>query len=94
MKIEFPMRELKRCRHSGLISTVTQDRQPLLSVNAFLDRNARAMNTADVLVLVGGIGSGKTTQLPQQIPGRNNHAHIVVTQPSRVAAMSVATCVA
>ncbi len=87
-------RAKKRRRHGAPMATVTEDTQPLLPVNAFADRIARALNTADVLVLVGETGSGKTTQLPQQILGRNPHARIVVTQPRRVAAMSVAARVA
>lgn len=53
-----------------------------------------------VIVVSGGTGSGKTTQIPQYILDdaiRNNNGtltNIVVTQPRRIAAVSVAARVA
>ena len=87
-------RPKKRRRHGAPITTVTEDTQPLLPVNAHAEKIAKALHSSDVLLLVGETGSGKTTQLPQQIISRNPDAHIVVTQPRRVAAMSVAARVA
>ena len=47
-----------------------------------------------VTVIQGPTGSGKTTQVPQYIldhcAGQNRYCNIVVTQPRRIAAMSIA----
>lgn len=48
----------------------------------------------DVIIIVADTGSGKTTQIPQIILENDSTASILVTQPRRVAAMSVATRVA
>lgn len=53
-----------------------------------------ALATNDVLILVSETGSGKTTQLPQLILDSDRSASIVVTQPRRVAAITVASRVA
>ncbi|CDF37591.1 Similarity to pre-mRNA-splicing factor ATP-dependent RNA helicase PRP43 [Chondrus crispus] len=48
----------------------------------------------DVLIVIGETGSGKTTQIPQIIVESDSSASVVVTQPRRVAAITVATRVA
>lgn len=48
----------------------------------------------DVLIVVADPGSGKTTQIPQILTENDASASVVVTQPRRVAAMSVAKRVA
>lgn len=53
-----------------------------------------ALAANDVVIVVAETGSGKTTQLPQIIMEADSSAHIVVTQPRRVAAMTVAQRVA
>ena len=53
-----------------------------------------AIASNDVLILVGETGSGKTTQIPQLILDEAPSSSIVVTQPRRVAAITVATRVA
>ena len=54
------------------------------------------MNESQVVVCVGETGSGKTTQLPQYLleEGFTKRGLIAVTQPRRVAAISVARRVA
>ena len=48
------------------------------------------VDEADVTIIVGETGSGKTTQIPQYIHERWPDKSICCTQPRRVAAMSVA----
>lgn len=53
-----------------------------------------ALAANDVLILVSDTGSGKTTQLPQIILDNVPNSSILVTQPRRVAAITVASRVA
>ena len=58
------------------------------------------LDSSRVVVICGATGCGKSTQIPQTIlegmaaAGRGDDTHIVVTQPRRVAAMSLAERVA
>ena len=54
------------------------------------------LTSSQVLILIGETGSGKTTQLVQYIyeNSLNNHHQIAITQPRRIAALSVARRVA
>lgn len=59
-----------------------------------------ALDSSRVVVICGATGCGKSTQIPQTIlegmmaAGRGGDTHIIVTQPRRVAAMSLAERVA
>ena len=55
-----------------------------------------AIRDHQVLIIVGETGSGKTTQIPQYLHeiGYTKYGKIGITQPRRVAAMSVAARVA
>lgn len=54
----------------------------------------RAVSTNDVLIVIAETGSGKTTQIPQIILDNHSDSSILITQPRRVAAISVASRVA
>ncbi|KAF9574447.1 DEAH-box ATP-dependent RNA helicase prp22 [Mortierella alpina] len=58
--------------------------------NGLLD----AIRDNDILVVIGETGSGKTTQLPRYIIEEFRNMHVGVTQPRRIAAVSVAKRVA
>eukprot|EP00871_Galdieria_phlegrea_P000042 jgi/Galph1/1038/GphlegSOOS_G5854.1 len=53
----------------------------------------QALNSSEVVLVVGDTGCGKTTQFPQQAVDEG-YSYVAVTQPRRVAAISVATRVA
>ncbi|MFW5752778.1 MAG: ATP-dependent RNA helicase HrpA [Planctomycetota bacterium] len=68
------------------------DTPPELPVGERRSEIIAAMRTHRVLVITGETGSGKTTQLPKMLlaAGRGRRGMIAVTQPRRVAAVSVA----
>lgn len=68
-----------------------------LPIRDYKRKLAKAVNDNDFLVVVGETGSGKTTQLPQYLhqAGYTSRGQMIgVTQPRRIAAISVATRVA
>ncbi|EGO02407.1 hypothetical protein SERLA73DRAFT_120997 [Serpula lacrymans var. lacrymans S7.3] len=73
---------------------VARQRLPAFAVK---DRFLTELQKSRVMVVVGDTGCGKTTQLPQFIldslimSNRGSKASIIVTQPRRLAAISVAT---
>lgn len=69
---------------------------PVLPIAAYRDALVEAVEQSACVVIVGETGSGKTTQLPQYLvdAGVGGGKPIVVTQPRRVAAISVAQRVA
>jgi len=60
----------------------------------FFEQIIDMVESNQVTVIQGETGSGKTTQVPQFIldhyANRNQYCNIVVTQPRRIAAMSIA----
>lgn len=72
------------------------DARRSLPVYPFREDFLKALRDNQVLVIVGETGSGKTTQLPQYLHevGYTKKGKIGITQPRRVAAMSVASRVA
>lgn len=71
-----------------------------LPIKAIQNELLNALRTDQVVVVSGGTGSGKSTQCPQYIledaiaQGKGAETRIVVTQPRRIAAISVAERVA
>ncbi|CAL8138716.1 unnamed protein product [Orchesella dallaii] len=69
-----------------------------LVIHGLRDKIIRFIERAQVLVLQGGTGCGKTTQVPQFILDdaivHQRYCNIMVTQPRRIAAISVASRVA
>ncbi|CAK6980769.1 ATP-dependent RNA helicase A [Scomber scombrus] len=71
-----------------------------LPVKQFEDEIMAAVDSSPVVIIRGATGCGKTTQVPQYIldrfikGGRASDCNIVVTQPRRISAVSVAERVA
>uniref|UniRef100_A0A8B9RMW2 RNA helicase n=1 Tax=Astyanax mexicanus TaxID=7994 RepID=A0A8B9RMW2_ASTMX len=85
----------------AFVSTVLmiQDREQL-PVKKFEEEIMNAVHKNPVVIIRGATGCGKTTQVPQYIldeflhAGRASECNIVVTQPRRISAVSVAERVA
>ena len=77
-------------------AAITIDYPSALPVGALRDEVIGALRERGVLVLTGETGSGKTTQLPKMLleAGCGRRGTIAVTQPRRVAAVSVAERIA
>ncbi|KNH09471.1 RNA editing associated helicase 2 [Perkinsela sp. CCAP 1560/4] len=65
-----------------------------LPIYAEKDNILQALKESQVLFLCGTTGCGKTTQVPQYLYHENSHAHIIITQPRRISAISIASRVA
>jgi ATP-dependent RNA helicase DHX36 len=74
-----------------------RDKLPIIKIRESL---VEALKKSPVVVVSGGTGSGKSTQCPQYIledaiaKGKGPETRIIVTQPRRIAAVSVAERVA
>eukprot|EP00960_Hanusia_phi_P054298 762612-Hanusia_phi.AAC.3 len=75
--------------------TIKQQRESL-PIFLFRDAFLQSMKDHQILIVIGETGSGKTTQMPQYLAeaGYTTRGKIGITQPRRVAAMSVAKRVA
>ncbi|KAF2134510.1 P-loop containing nucleoside triphosphate hydrolase protein [Dothidotthia symphoricarpi CBS 119687] len=73
-----------------------QDTRKSLPVYKYREELLEALSNHQVLVVVGETGSGKSTQIPQFVAaaGYTEKGAIAITQPRRVAAMSVSQRVA
>lgn len=82
--------KLKRSKQKNSKSSVKLD----LPIREYRKKLVKAVEENDFLVVVGETGSGKTTQLPQYLhkAGYTSRGEMIgVTQPRRIAAISVAT---
>lgn len=65
-----------------------------LTIVRYKEDIVNAIEHQQVVIVEGATGSGKTTQIPQFIldhyAGKSKHCNIIVTQPRRIAAMSIA----
>ncbi|KAG9273827.1 ATP-dependent RNA helicase A isoform X1 [Astyanax mexicanus] len=85
--------------HDQNLHKMIQDREQL-PVKKFEEEIMNAVHKNPVVIIRGATGCGKTTQVPQYIldeflhAGRASECNIVVTQPRRISAVSVAERVA
>eukprot|EP00039_Didymoeca_costata_P015899 m.276463 g.276463 ORF g.276463 m.276463 type:complete len:1391 (-) comp16301_c0_seq14:1310-5482(-) len=81
-------------------SAKTEEIRANLPITQLREELLNSLKSEQVIVISGGTGSGKTTQIPQYILDdaleslKGSQTHIVVTQPRRIAAVSVAERVA
>ena len=74
-----------------------QYQRKILPIFEYKEKILELLKTNQIIIIEGETGSGKTTQIPQYLYESgycNNKKKICITQPRRVAAMSVATRVA
>ncbi|KAI9906859.1 hypothetical protein PsorP6_004416 [Peronosclerospora sorghi] len=76
-------------RSTSAVSELQRTRQRL-PIYAHRSKIVEAVNGNQVVILVGETGSGKTTQIPQYIWESDRNVRIAITQPRRVAAITVA----
>ncbi|XP_028283812.1 ATP-dependent RNA helicase A-like isoform X2 [Parambassis ranga] len=85
--------------HDDNLQKILADRDQL-PVKQFEEEIMAAIDSSPVVIIRGATGCGKTTQVPQYIldrfvkGGRASDCNIVVTQPRRISAVSVAERVA
>lgn len=89
---ELATKEAEVTNKLSAFEKIQRDRKTL-PVYRYRERILELVRDNQVIVLVGQTGSGKTTQIPQYLHeiGYTKFGKIGVTQPRRVAAMSVAT---
>ncbi|KAG3110471.1 ATP-dependent RNA helicase [Phytophthora idaei] len=80
-----------RSPNSSPAASELQRTRQRLPIYAHRSKIIEAVNGNQVVILVGETGSGKTTQIPQYIwESDRAHARVAITQPRRVAAITVA----
>ena len=65
-----------------------------LPIHKYKSEIIEKLNKNNILLVIGETGCGKTTQMPQILLSSFNDHNICVTQPRRVAAISVSLRVA
>lgn len=94
---EWKRKEMKTNVTYGKLTTLTiKEQRESLPIFKLRGELLRAVNSNQILVVIGETGSGKTTQMTQYLAeaGYTSRGIIGCTQPRRVAAMSVAKRVA
>ncbi|TFK41870.1 P-loop containing nucleoside triphosphate hydrolase protein [Crucibulum laeve] len=87
--------DLEKVRQKETFASLLASRQKLPAFTA-KDEFLKKLSTNRVVIVVGETGCGKTTQLPQFIldslieSNKGSEASIIVTQPRRISAISVA----
>jgi pre-mRNA-splicing factor ATP-dependent RNA helicase DHX16 len=102
IKFDAPLVDLEKQRLQANLdeaekkAKTIEDTRKSLPIYEYRNEFIAAVETNNILVLVGETGSGKTTQLPQYLAeaGYAKTGRIACTQPRRVAAISVAHRVA
>ncbi|XBW36763.1 hypothetical protein QEN19_002340 [Hanseniaspora menglaensis] len=90
-----PYRKLTQNELKERAATILETQRKKLPVYQNKDQILQYINDNQVIVLIGETGSGKSTQIPQfLIENVTNGKKIAVTQPRRVAAISLAGRVA
>lgn len=88
-------RAIREAEKQSAFERLQEDRRKL-PMFPYRDELLKAVESHQVIIIVGETGSGKTTQIPQYLheAGYSKLGKIGCTQPRRVAAMSVAARVA
>ena len=65
-----------------------------LPISDYKARILEMISTNKIVVISGNTGCGKSTQIPKYIYQENNNNKILITQPRRIAAISIAKRIA
>ncbi|RMX64755.1 hypothetical protein DD238_006322 [Peronospora effusa] len=87
----IPSKRPNNIINNNSVASELQRTRKRLPIYVHRSKIVSAVNGNQVVILVGETGSGKTTQIPQYIwESDQHHARIAITQPRRVAAITVA----
>ncbi|CAH0488844.1 unnamed protein product [Peronospora farinosa] len=87
----IPSKRSNNITNNNSVASELQRTRKRLPIYVHRSKIVSAVNGNQVVILVGETGSGKTTQIPQYIwENDQHHARIAITQPRRVAAITVA----
>lgn len=81
---------------SGNVTAYVKEQRKTLPIFTFKNKLIEAIKNNQMVIVIGETGSGKSTQIPQYVAdaGLQRNGRIIVTQPRRVAAKSLACRVA
>ena len=91
---DYKIGSMNMLEKEKLIKNEIQQEKKNLPIYEYKEKILELIKTNKILIIEGETGSGKTTQIPQYLYENgycNNNKKICVTQPRRVAAMSVAS---
>ena len=81
-------RDIYEIKEEDLNENISQKKY--LPIYPFKEQILEAINNNRVIIISGNTGSGKSTQVPQYIYNSNDKNTILMTQPRRIAAVSIA----